>query len=291
VSKVNVNGVSLEYFEIGKGTPLVLVHGSASDYRTWQDQHEVFGKSYRAIAYSRRYHWPNDKIPEGADYSMLQQVDDLEALLGSLNEPAHLVGHSYGGFVSLLLAIRRPSLVRTLALAEPPVVTLFVSNVPKPQELLKLLVTRPRTAAAIIKFGATGIAPTTKLAERGDMDAAMQVFGKAVLGATFYDRLSKARLEQVIVNAHRAEFLGSGFAPLAAKDVAEVAAPTLLITGQHTPAVFKRLTDRLEELLPNNERIAIPNASHIIHEDNPSAFNDAVLSFLSKHAVPARLKN
>ncbi|NIT60692.1 MAG: alpha/beta fold hydrolase, partial [Aliifodinibius sp.] len=75
---------------------------------------------------------------------------------------AHLVGHSYGAFLSLLLAMRQPDYVRTLVLAEPPAITLFVSNNPKPLEILKLLVSRPRTAAAIIKFGAKGVTPAIK---------------------------------------------------------------------------------------------------------------------------------
>jgi pimeloyl-ACP methyl ester carboxylesterase len=38
--------------------------------------------------------------------------------------------------------------------------------------------------------------------------------------------------------------------------------------------------DRLEELLPNAARVEIPDASHIMHEDNPDAYHQAVLSFL-----------
>ncbi|MDP9366622.1 MAG: alpha/beta hydrolase, partial [Chloroflexota bacterium] len=44
-------------------------------------------------------------------------VDDVVALLG---DGAHLVGYSYGGLVSLLVAARRPDLVRSLVLIEPP---------------------------------------------------------------------------------------------------------------------------------------------------------------------------
>jgi hypothetical protein len=55
----------------------------------------------------------------------------------------------YPAVPSLLLAMREPRLVRTLVLEEPPAITLFVSSTPKPWELLRLLVSRPRTAAAI----------------------------------------------------------------------------------------------------------------------------------------------
>jgi pimeloyl-ACP methyl ester carboxylesterase len=284
MGSVEINGASLECFEGGTGEALVLVHGSASDYRTWEAQRAEFSKRFRVIAYSRRYHWPNDQIPEGADYSMKEHVDDLETILHSLDAaPAHLVGHSYGAFLCLLLAIRNPQLVRTLVLAEPPVVTLFVSNRPKPWEILKLLASRPRTALSIIKFGATGINPATAAAERGDMEDATRIFGKAVLGAEAYRRLSDSRLEQIRANRIRAEFLGSGFSPLDAERVRSVRAPTLLLTGERSPRLFHRLVDRLGELLPHSERTEIPGASHAMHADNASAFNAEVLSFLAKY--------
>src|SRR5688572_13285774 len=145
MSRVTINGAVLEYQDHGGGDPVVLVHGSASDYRSWNAQMPLSGR-FRVISYSRRFHWPNEPIREGYDYSMTQHVADLGALLAALSAaPAHLVGHSYGAFVCLLLALREPHLVQTLVLAEPPVVTLFVSNQPTPLEIVKVLATRPRT--------------------------------------------------------------------------------------------------------------------------------------------------
>jgi len=280
-----INGASIEYAEYGKGEPLVLVHGSASDYRTWHNQQEEFSHNYRVINYSRRYHWPNEQIPLNTDYSMLEHVDDLQALIQELGaEPAHVIGHSYGAFLSILLAIKKPDLVRTLVLAEPPVVTLFVSNTPKPLELLKLLATRPRTAIAVMKFGAKGVAPATAAAKHDDPKKANRLLGKTILGKQFYHQLSERRLEQVDGNAFKAEFLGSGFAPLDAEQVRDVRIPTLLITAQHSHSLFHRLADRLEELLPNVERVEIDNASHIMHEDYALAYNQAVEIFLKKHS-------
>lgn len=289
MSTLKINGTSLEYTKHGQGEPLVLVHGSASDFRTWHNQQEEFAKLYQVITYSRRYHWPNEQIPEDADYSMLEHVDDLQALIQELGAvPAHLVGHSYGAFLCLLLAIKKPELVRTLILAEPPIITLFVSNNPKPIELLKLLSTRPRTAIAIMKFGAQAVAPATAAAKRGDAKKAMRLFGMTILGQQFYRQLSDRRLEQVDANSIKAEFLGSGYAPLDAEQVRSVRAPTLLITGQHSHSLFHRLADRLEELLPYIERIEIVGASHIMHEDDTIAYNQAVEIFLKKHSQTAQ---
>lgn len=284
MANLKINETTLEFTERGRGEPVVFVHGSASDYRTWRGQIDEFSKDFRVIAYSRRYHWPNAAIPDGADYSMMEHVDDLEALIRWLDiAPVHLVGHSYGAFVCLLLAIRAQDLISDLVLAEPPAITLFVSNKPKPSEILRLLVTRPRTAAAIIKFGARGVAPATAAVNRGDMEKTIEIFGKATLGAAAFDHLSESRLEQVRANMIKAELTGSGYPPLDDDKLRELQAPILLINAQNSPAMFHRLADRLEELLPDCKRVWISEASHIMHEDNPVDYNAAVRAFWKKY--------
>jgi len=280
-STLRLDATRVAYLERGQGEPLVLVHGSSSDYRTWDCVHARLAERFRAIAYSRRYHWPNAQIQEGADYSMLEHEHDLEALVRALDAaPAHLVGHSYGGFLCLLLAIRRPALVRSLVLVEPPVFTLFTSSKPALGELLSLLLTRPRTAIAIARFGASGLSPATAAVARGDTEAALERFGRAVLGRAWFQRLSRERLEQARANFISAELLGSGFSRLVDEDIRSLACPVLLLNGAGSPSIFHHLNARLAELLPSAQRVAIPRASHNVHEDNPAAWQAAVTEFL-----------
>src|SRR5688572_31823986 len=122
VKHVDANGMSFAYMEAGSGPPVVLIHGSVSDYREWSKQMKPLTRHYRVIAYSRRYHWPNAAPTANADASLEVQVEDLAAIIKTLKiGPAHLVGHSYGAAVALQLALRHPELVRTLVLAEPGV--------------------------------------------------------------------------------------------------------------------------------------------------------------------------
>jgi len=67
MAKRDINDTRVEIIERGSGDPVLFVHGSASDYRTWRSQLDDFSNQYRAIAYSRRYHWPNDPIPDDVD--------------------------------------------------------------------------------------------------------------------------------------------------------------------------------------------------------------------------------
>jgi pimeloyl-ACP methyl ester carboxylesterase len=286
---VLVDGATLAYREQGDGEPVVLVHGSASDLRTWGRQLPAMSESHRVIAYSRRYARPNADIPPGVDDQMTAHVDDLVGFLRTIDgAPAHLVGHSWGAFICLLTAIRHPRVTRSLVLQEPPVLSLFTSTPPRPREVLPLLVRRPRTALAILEFGARTIAPAQRAFRRGDDDAALETFAHGVLGKDTYERLPDERRQQARENLNtlRAQLLGAGFPPLSEDDVRGVRVPTLLMTGDRSPGFLLRLTERLEALLPNAERIEIADASHAMQEEKPSAVNAAILGFLARHASP-----
>lgn len=108
----------------------------------------------------------------------------------------------------------------------------------------------------------------------------------AHIGKDAYERLSEERKQQARENVStlRAQVLGAGFPPLSEDDVRRVAAPTLLITGERSPVYPLRLTDRLQQLLPNAERVGIASASHVMHEQNAAAVNDVILGFLARRA-------
>ena len=163
---------------------------------------------------------------------------------------------------------------------------LFLSTTPpRPAELLRLLASRPRTAIALLGFAARTIAPVQKAFQRGQDDEALRTFVRGVLGDGHFDRLPEARKQQMRANlsALRAQMLGAGLPPLSDDDVRGIRAPVLLVTGAISPRVFLRLTDRLEELLPIVERVEIPDASHVMHEENAAAVNQAIVRFIGRH--------
>jgi pimeloyl-ACP methyl ester carboxylesterase len=286
-----IDGATFAYRESGAGNPVLLVHGTASDLRIWTDLQTGllpdFGSRYRVIAYSRRFARPNDDIAPGTDDQMLPHVADLIAFLQAVDAvPAHLVGHSWGGFIALLAAIRHPDSVRSLVLMEPPVVSLYVSTPPRPAEFVRLLLSRPRTALAIARFGATALAPAQKAFRAGDDNAAIEAFGRGVLGLQRFDNLSAAQRERFWDNrsSARAQLLGAGVPALTDQEVRSVEAPVLLLAGAESPPLFQRLTDRLQELLPTADRVEIPDASHAMQEDNPRAWAAEVRAFLDRRA-------
>lgn len=287
VRKADLDGVTLAYVEQGEGEAVVFVHGAISDLRTWEHQLPAISESHRTITYSRRYARPNVGLGDGAGDPWQRHVDDLAEFLLCIDaSPAHLVGNSSGAFISLLLGVQRPELVRSLTLEEPPVISLFVSTPPRILELLSLFVSHPRTAMGIAQFGAGTIAKTVKALERGDNELAVQTFARGVLGNNQgLSDLPEVRQQQVRENFKPlGEFFLSGepFPPITVSDLERLPMPVLLLAGERSPSWLIRLIDRLEEAIPNALRVNIKDAGHLIHEDNPQAINEAFLNFVAK---------
>ncbi len=96
-----------------------MVHGTISDYRCWQAQMEEFSQLHRVVAYSLRHHHPSVSTGNLSDYLSRTHAVDLAVLIQAFYLPrAHLICHSYGGFISLLAARDRLELVRSLVLVE-----------------------------------------------------------------------------------------------------------------------------------------------------------------------------
>lgn len=102
------------------GECLLLIHGSnTEDPEALWEQQRAFASQYQIFIPHRRGYGLSPL--RGPDWTYEDDVSDLLPLLG---EGAHLVGLSYGGLLSLLLAGQRPDLVRSLTVIEPPVFSL-----------------------------------------------------------------------------------------------------------------------------------------------------------------------
>lgn len=282
---LEVNGTRLAVVEAGKGDPLVLVHGGVSDLRSWSSQLPVLSRHFRTICYSRRYHVPNTPISNNTPDPVQKHVDDLAQLIEQLDAPpAHIVGHSWGGLISFILAMQKPDLCRSLVLIEPPTVSLHVEIPPKPLQILKLLLTSPKLGISVAKLGATALGPAEKAFRRGDDKAAIEYFGRGVLGDQAFNSLTRERYQQVWDNRgpDRAQALYQGFPDLRDAAISDIAVPVLLVSGSLSPSVFRLLNESLVSRLTNGRHRVIPNASHIVHEDAPKETNSTVLNFLEQ---------
>jgi pimeloyl-ACP methyl ester carboxylesterase len=107
-------GADLDVLALGRGEPIVFIHGGFGwSEETFVEQREL------ADAYELRFvdrkGYGGSPPAERLDFDS-QSADIADALA----DGAHLVGHSYGGLLSLLAAARRPDVVRSLTVIEPP---------------------------------------------------------------------------------------------------------------------------------------------------------------------------
>ena len=103
------------------GEPLILLHGGQGDYRSWEPQIAELSRYYHVISYSRRYNFPNENPQTATNHSVLIEAADLAALIKALKpEACESRRHIDGCGDCADLAVQHPKLVRSLVLAEPP---------------------------------------------------------------------------------------------------------------------------------------------------------------------------
>jgi pimeloyl-ACP methyl ester carboxylesterase len=115
-SVIETSGVRLHRRCRGAGPAVVLSHGLGDDSSTWDALEPLLADTNRVVSWDSRGHGLSDAPTDPSSYSLEAGVADLLAVVEEVGEPAHLVGHSLGGYLSLVIALRRPELVRSLAL-------------------------------------------------------------------------------------------------------------------------------------------------------------------------------
>jgi pimeloyl-ACP methyl ester carboxylesterase len=112
--KVTVNGAALYYETLGKGPPMILIHGNSEDHTIFDKLAPKLAKDFTVYLLDSRNHGQSE-VTELYDYDIM--ANDLEAFIVALGlAPAHLVGFSDGAILSLKLAIKRQELIGRMAL-------------------------------------------------------------------------------------------------------------------------------------------------------------------------------
>jgi pimeloyl-ACP methyl ester carboxylesterase len=115
-SYVQLGEVRTYYEEDGSGEPLVLLHPGGADSRAFELNLPGLAEHFRVFRPDRRGHGRTPDVDGPITYEQMAQdtIAFLEQVVGG---PAYLVGHSDGAPVALLVALRRPDLVRRLVFA------------------------------------------------------------------------------------------------------------------------------------------------------------------------------
>jgi 3-oxoadipate enol-lactonase len=107
------DGLGTAWYEVGRGAPLVLVHGLADDHRGWRKALPALAMRHRVVLYDLRGH--GQTPPGEADGTLAQLVGDLVRLMDAVGlERASVAGFSLGGTIALGMAIHHPDRVDRL---------------------------------------------------------------------------------------------------------------------------------------------------------------------------------
>jgi pyruvate dehydrogenase E2 component (dihydrolipoamide acetyltransferase) len=152
---IEVAGRRLRYLELGAGSgdPMLIVHGFGADLNSWMFTQPALAATRRTVALDLPGHGGSAKEVGTGDPEGL--TDAVEGALDALGiDRVHLIGHSMGGAIAALVALRRPERVASLTLIAsaglgPEINTSFidgfvrVSRRREAAEMLGLLVDDP----------------------------------------------------------------------------------------------------------------------------------------------------
>jgi pimeloyl-ACP methyl ester carboxylesterase len=237
-------------------TERVLVHAGIADSRMYRQQLETLAPA-RAV----------DLPGFGTEPLESDTVDYRQFVRDRLpREPATLVGTSLGGAIALELALESPERAAALVLVGPPLDGHEWSDEVR-----------------------TSWQEEEDAFERGDLDAAVE----ANLRVWLPDDVDP-QVRALVADMQRQAFeLQTGhddlrtkkLEPPASTRLAEIAVPTLVISGDEDVRDIHEIADKLATEIPGAERATIAGSGHLPSLERPDEFDAVVLAFLRKHGV------
>jgi aminoacrylate hydrolase len=264
--KANIGNGEIHYETYGEGPPLLMVAGLGGTADYWNPQIEAFAKDYTVILHDHR--GTGQSSHSEIEYSVEQMADDLLRLMDVLKiTQAHVVGHSTGAAMALILSVKAPG----------------------------------RLASAVVYAGWTKADP--QLSRCFDVrrallrDSGARAYARAtplfLFPPWFIRDHGNAMIEQepkAIASFPSAKIMESRMNAVLAFDCTEyggrVNIPTLVICADDdflTPAYYSR---DLADLIPNAELKILENGGHAVSVTRPDLFNEEVLRFLSQQKMP-----
>jgi 3-oxoadipate enol-lactonase len=258
--------IEVHYRRAGEGRAVVLVHGLAQDHAMWRRQQDAL-TGCTTFAYDVRGH--GRTTVGAADGTLAQLGGDLIALLERTG-PATCVGFSLGGTIALWAAAERPDLVTdVVAIATSSVVGRRAGDFFA--ERIELFSSSDHEAIA-----------ETLLA-----DTRLQTVDPDGAAAVVADRLAAIGDRRGYVNAARA-MARLVDEPLNAR-LETLRCPVLVVGAAEDVFVTRKAADIMLEHLADGRFAEVPDAGHLVTDDNPDAVTRILQEWLSGAAERARV--
>jgi pimeloyl-ACP methyl ester carboxylesterase len=268
--------IQINYEIHGNGnSTIVFLHGFGASVETWRDIQSPLSKGNTLYFLDLKGFGLSSK-PDDGKYSLEDQAEIVLAFLKAHNlRDITLVGHSYGGAVSLFTYLKDRSghardIIRRLVLIDAAA---YVQELPFFIDILR----KP-----FINWVVMNLVPT-------------QITASFTLHYLFYDenKLSEERITRYAEYFNQPGSYNS-FVECAKQIVPSnpdsisaliktIAVPTLIIWGANDPAIpFLKEGQRLHQDIQNSKLAIIPNCGHIPHEESPEESLNAILNFLEQ---------
>lgn len=258
----------LHITETGSGPPLVLLHGFTGSAAEWYDLLPTLANGRRVIMPDLIGHGASEAPTDPARYTMERCVVDLLAVLDHLElAQVDLLGYSMGGRVALHLAAAAPERISRLVLesASPGIAD-----------------AAERAARAAADDALADRIEAEGLEWFVDHWAAIPLFASQ---SALPDAVRRAQRERRLAQpahglANSLRGMGAGRQASLWERLSEIALPTLIISG----ALDRKYVDigaAMAAHMPQAHHIVIPDAGHTVHIEQPQAFNEIVVRYLT----------
>jgi 3-oxoadipate enol-lactonase len=273
--EVEVNGSRLYYQQSGEGPDVVLVHAVTSNQAVWvfSGLVEALATDFRVTAYDLRGHGMSDRPATG--YTSAVMAEDFRQFHVALGlKPAYLVGHSFGGVVSMHAAALAPECVAGVVLSDSffPGLKHVEPNFGKMSIWADLRETFAQVGVELGDtvdfarlFRETAALPAERMKRLEDIYGA---FGRGWLRQL--PKLAETTCGEEVLQE----------AGLTAKVLAGIAQPVVALYDEFSP--FLATSRWLEQHLPRCAAEIIPAAKHLAMLDNTAGFTDAVKRHLKR---------
>jgi pimeloyl-ACP methyl ester carboxylesterase len=257
------------------GNPLLVIHGGPDWDHTYLREplsrlaghHRVILPDMRGCGRSTR------GLPDG-QYSPAAAAGDLAALLDALRiGQADVLGFSYGGLIAQRLALAAPGRIRRLVIASSSILPVPPDAFGGWHERIR------RRAAAAVAWSDPSLSGPELTRAAAIASAHADIWRPQALPG-YLDRLAGVHFTAEWLRPFRAGFLPSARPPDAARRLAALGLPILLLHGRQDMTFPARLAEDAAGLIPSARATVIEEAGHMTHVDQPSAWLDALTDFL-----------
>lgn len=259
---IPVFSYKIHYLEAGRGTPVILLHGSGGEGARWMPTIKGLASEFRVIA-PDQIGWGNSDKPMTIYHSGVF-AEFLARFMKEIGVPkAALVGQSMGAGVALQMAVKYPQLVDRMVLVNG-------GGFRSPND-------PPRTGAP--DWHARQIANAGTLAESREYLEKMY-YNHALIS----DKLVEDNLILRLRSAYTAEAVQTanarGLGGVTEEQVRAIKTPTLLVWGANDKLSPPANADKLNAAIAGSRKVLIDKAGHYPFIEHPEQFNQAVREFL-----------